>query len=76
MSELYSVPDRQLEPPEPEECGHCSCCTDPIYVGDEIVEYDGDVYHEDCFLDNAAAILFDRCGAMHKVAEIGDWYDG
>ena len=41
-------------------------------MGDEYYELDGDYYHEDCFEDNAAAILTEVFGARKGVAEEDD----
>lgn len=56
---------------EPGECGKCKYCGEPIFVGDEVVFYHyGDaIYHEDCFLDVAASLLFESGDAEPRIAE-------
>lgn len=72
----YITPEPPLEPPEPKSVGKCTYCGEDIYIGDEITTLDGDVYHQDCFIDCAASILTDRYGALVGIAEEDDGYDG
>jgi len=58
--------------PEPEAVHTCKSCKEPIVVGDEYYEMDGEFYHEECFEDNAVKILMEECGAMKGVAEKED----
>ncbi len=48
-----------LDPPEPKIVGKCKHCGDLIGKGEEIVEYDGDMYHPECFDECASQIMFD-----------------
>lgn len=34
---------------EPKKVGSCEDCGEPIYEGDDIIEYNGESWHEDCF---------------------------
>ena len=55
--------------PEPKSIGKCKYCDEPIYVGDEYVEVcDGELYHEDCFLDTAAGIMLSKGYAVKGTA--------
>lgn len=76
MNEIYSIPDRRLEPPAPIIVGVCHHCRDDIERGDDIVTLDGLMYHLDCFTDCAVNILLDRYGAVKGVAEEDDGYVG
>ncbi len=61
--------------PDPPTVYTCKHCNEPIVVGDEYYELDGDYYHEECFEDNAAAILTESYGATKGTAEEEEWYD-
>lgn len=61
--------------PEPPTVYTCKHCGEPIVVGDEWCELDGDYYHEDCFTDIAVMLLLEQCGATRGTAEEDDWYD-
>lgn len=61
--------------PEPPTVYTCKHCGEPIVVGDEWYELDGDYYHEDCFADIAVTLLLEQCGATRGTAEEDDWYD-
>ena len=60
--------------PDPPTVYVCKSCGDPIVVGDEYYEFDGDYYHEECFEDNATAILVEQCGATRGTAEEDEDY--
>lgn len=66
---IFYGPEPRLEPPEPRVWGHCAYCGQDIYEDDDIAEYDGERYHEDCFHECAASILVERHGARIGVAE-------
>lgn len=57
-----------LEPPEPAEICKCKFCCDPICEGDDQVVFNGDHYHEDCFVEVAPEILLKKYGAVKSVA--------
>ena len=40
---------------EPEITGVCEICGAAIYQGDEIIRYDGQCWHRDCFCDEYGA---------------------
>lgn len=44
--------------PDPPTVWKCQNCGEPIMVGDEYTEIDGDHYHEECAKDNAAVETF------------------
>lgn len=69
----HGMPEPSLDPPEPKVISTCEFCGEDILEGDEIVEFDGVEYHRDCFDDIATSILFDRYGAMARVAEVDRW---
>ena len=54
--------------PDPEAVYECASCKEPIRGGDDYFGFDGDYYHEDCFLDNAPSILVEKCGAVRGIA--------
>lgn len=56
------------DPPEPVCCGKCRQCNQDIVEGDDIITFDDNEYHEECFQDIAVSILL-RLGAVSKVAE-------
>lgn len=56
--------------PDPPTVYTCKYCGEPIVAGDEYVELEGDYYHDECFLDNSAAILMEKYGATRGVAEV------
>ncbi len=60
--------------PDPPTVYTCKSCGEPIVVGDEYYEFDGDYYHEECFEDNATAILVEQCGASRGTAEEDEYY--
>jgi len=60
--------------PEPETVYVCEHCNEPIVVGEEYYEYDGECYHEECFGDIAVALLLEN-GAVLKEAEVEEYYD-
>ena len=68
MVRFYRQPERALEPREPKIFGKCAYCGDDICEGDEVVAFDAADYHEYCFVDCAAAILFEKFGAIASVA--------
>lgn len=39
----------------PEMVGECEICGAAIYRGDEIIRYDGQIWHSDCFCDEYGA---------------------
>lgn len=55
--------------PDPPTVYTCKLCGEPIVVGDDYYEMDGEFYHEDCFEESAVDILLNECGAMKGVAE-------
>lgn len=60
--------------PEPQPVYTCTHCDEPIVVGEEYYEFTGDYFHEECFEDNALAILLDNLGAKKRTAEEDDGY--
>lgn len=55
--------------PNPPAVYTCKCCDEAVVAGDEFVELDGSYYHAECFMDNAANILFEEYGATKGIAE-------
>ncbi len=64
------VPDCCLEPPEGIVYGRCPFCGEDIYLGEDIVVWDGLEVHEECFMDMAPRILLEQYGARRGVAEV------
>lgn len=54
------------DPPTVYTCEHCK---EPIVVGDEYYELEGEFYHEECLEDNAVEILIDRDLVTQGIAE-------
>ena len=72
-SSRFYVPDLPLDPPpEPDAVlvFFCSDCGNEIYEGEEYFEFDGDIYCEECFSENAVKLLIEKCGAVKKEAEL------
>lgn len=61
--------------PDPDTVFTCKHCGEPIVVGDDYYEMDGDHWHEDCFRDCAVEILVE-IGASRRTAESSDIDDG
>lgn len=61
--------------PDPPTVYTCKHCSEPIVVGDEYTELDGDYYHRECFDDCAASILRSEYGATDGEAEEPEPYD-
>ena len=62
-----------LEPPETGKAVClCAYCKEDVYEGEEVVTYEGETYHEDCFLDAAPSLLFEM-GAKRKIADEDDY---
>ena len=55
--DLYICPDRPLVPPEPVSVCRCRYCCDDIWLHTTFVNFRGDNYHPDCFIDNAPSLL-------------------
>ena len=53
----------------------CKHCGEPIVVGDDCYEMDGDYWHEDCFRDCSVEIL-EKLGAKKVTAQESDIDDG
>ncbi len=70
MNGTFRVPDRRLDPPEDVVYGKCPLCGGDIYLGEEIVTFDGEEYHEECFMDMAPRILLEQYGARRGIAEV------
>ena len=62
--------------PDPPIAGYCKYCDEPVYDGEECYELDGDIYHLDCFDDDAVDILIKKFGAERHTAtaDDGDYY--
>ena len=63
------------------QCVDCKCCgdTEPLPVGTEYGEIDGDAFCEECLEDTPLCDLVERCGHDWKTAseeDIPDGYDG
>lgn len=58
--------------PEPPTVYTCKHCGEPIVVGDDYFELDGDYYHEECFCDSAIDLLIEKFGARCGVAEVDE----
>jgi hypothetical protein len=63
------------------QCVDCKCCgdTEPLPVGAEYGEIDGDAFCEECLEDTPLSDLVERCGHDWKTAseeDIPDGYDG
>lgn len=63
------------------QCVDCKCCgdTEPLPVGAEYGEIDGDAFCEECLEDTPLSNLVERCGHDWKTAseeDIPDGYDG
>ncbi len=56
----------------------CEGCGEGIEVGDTYYEYDGDLYHEECFEDAALSILIGEGAALREASaeDVGDGGDG
>ena len=52
---------------EPETVGTCEWCQEPIASGETVYEFHDDIYHEECFRENAVGIL-EGLGAMTREA--------
>ena len=61
--------------------GKCSLCDESIYVGEEIIDIDGDLYHNDCIeeasveevaklLDIDVKDILEMCDIKVKEAEV------
>lgn len=72
----WRLPERRTEPPEPKAVHICEYCGEDICEGDDIVTFGNDVFHYDCFIDNAATLLLEKYGAVVGIAEKDDGYDG
>jgi ribosomal protein L24E len=70
------VPEQRLEPLERETVIRCEYCGEAIYPGEKCYELHGDLYHEECFQDEALTILREKCGAIMVLAEEDDGYRG
>jgi len=57
MTSREYLPDYMLEPKESRPICTCPYCGEDIYPGDEIIEFEGDKYHVECFQDQAYVIL-------------------
>ena len=53
--------------PDPPMSCYCTYCCEPIYVGEEYMEIDGDKYHEECLKGAAEEIVMDM--ATRGIAE-------
>jgi len=60
---------------EPASIGTCKHCGEDIVIGDEYYEYDGEMYHDECFSDIAVYLLVEA-GASKKEASEDDIDDG
>lgn len=60
--------------PLPKVVCQCKFCKEDIVDGDEMVELDGESYHEDCFSDATMTLLFERFGAERSIADAGGDY--
>lgn len=61
--------------PDPPEVYRCKHCDEPIVVGDEYYEMDGDHWHRECFEDIAVSLLLE-IGATLSEASANDIDDG
>ena len=73
--------DDRLQEGENVQCVDCKCCgdTEPLPVGAEYGEIDGDAFCEECLEDTPLSDLVERCGHDWKTAseeDIPDGYDG
>ena len=60
--------------PDPPTVYTCKHCGEPIVVGDEFMEVDGDYYHlEACARDAAMSLLMEKLGARTGTAEVDPW---
>ena len=74
MRSTFGMPEPRVEPNEPKALGVCKCCNEYICEYDDIVIFDGGVYHSDCFADKAPEILLRDYGAIACVAKRGEVY--
>lgn len=56
--------------PEPPTVYTCEYCREPIVVGEDYWQLDGDYWHEDCFDDQLKVIVKERFDAYHGIAEV------
>ena len=73
MSAAYSLHEPCLDPPQLAAVCTCETCKEGVYAGDDIVKFDGAVYHRECFENVSVVILCERFGATVSVAEYGGW---
>lgn len=54
----YNIPERALEPPDTTKYGPhtCAWCHDDCQVGEDMIEYEDEYYHQECFDDNVYEI--------------------
>ncbi len=52
---VAGCPNEREEESTIEKVGICEICGDPIYTGDEIIRYDGQIWHSECFNDEYGA---------------------
>ena len=53
------IPERPIDPPEPDPIGYCPYCGQEIYKGDEVLKHGDDLVHEDCAHDYALKLLLE-----------------
>lgn len=77
-----SIPPRRFPFPlalspgiPPDAVAVCKGCGEGIGIGDRCYEYDGELYHEECFEDAALSILIGE-GATLREADASDADDG
>lgn len=52
---------------------HCAGCDEEVYVGDNIVKIDGDIWHEECLKDLSISELVQLFDCEVEVAEEDVW---
>ena len=55
--------------PEPASICDCKRCREPIFIGDEYYDFQGDCYCEECFEDIAVKLMLENDYVAKKTAE-------
>lgn len=55
-----------LDPEPPRVVCQCEYCHEEVYEGDDVYNIDGEIIHEDCFVDYCRDVYADRL----EVAEV------
>lgn len=58
--------------PDPPSIGDCEYCREPIFVGDEYAEIDGEKYHKECLDEFSTSDWLEKLGESIKEAELDE----